>query len=98
MAFGDAHGHLVELSDGTVVLVHDHRYPYIDSGVWARVSHDQGKTWNQRVYQLSRGAGYGASVVLEDDTIVTVCGNTPLNETGQPLIPWRAQSVRWRLP
>ena len=98
MAFGDAHGHLVELSDGTVVLVHDHRYPYIDGGVWARVSHDQGKTWNRRIYQISRGAGYGASVILEDDTIVTVCGNTPLDKTGQPLIPWRAQSVRWRLP
>ena len=38
--FGEAHGHMVELSDGTVVLVHERRYPYEVGDVRARVSRD----------------------------------------------------------
>ena len=96
---GDAHGHLVQVSDGRVVLVHDHRYPYQEGAVWARVSEDDGRTWRPEVYHLSSGHGYGASVVLPDDTIVTVCGNTPLGETGQPEpgTEWTVQAVRWQL-
>ena len=95
---GEAHGHAVQLADGRIVLVHEHRYPYKNGGLRARVSHDEGQTWRPEIYHLSQGHGYAGSVVLDDGTIVTVCGNTPLDGQGQPTGPWQAQVVRWRLP
>ena len=98
IAFGEAHGHLCQLSDGTVILVHERRYPYDQGDIRARVSRDEGRTWLPEVYQLSSGHGYGASVVLADDTIVTAVGNSPLDEKGRnPSGKWIAQVVRWRL-
>ena len=98
LEFGQAHGHMVQLSDGTVVLVVEDRYPYPEGDVRARISRDGGQTWLPEVYHLSPGHGYGASVVLEDDTIVTALGNTPLDERGRPIGSYTAQVVRWRLP
>ena len=98
LEFGQAHGHMVQLSDGTVVLVVEDRYPYPEGDVRARISRDGGQTWLPEVYHLSLGHGYGGSVVLEDDTIVTALGNTPLDERGCPTGSYTAQVVRWRLP
>lgn len=95
---GEAHGHAVQLADGRVLLVYEHRYPYERGDIRARVSHDEGQTWTAAVYHVSQGHGYAGSVVLGDGTIVTVCGNTPLASQGEPTAPWRAQVVRWRLP
>ena len=88
LALGECHGELSQLSDGTLVLTHDHRYPYEQQQVLARVSHDEGHTWTPEVYNLTRpggsvlgshekgiGGGYASSVVLEDDTIVTMDGH-----------------------
>ena len=98
IVFGEAHGHLVQLSDGTVVLAHERRYPYEVGDVRARVSHDQGQTWVPKVYRPSPRHGYAASVVLLDDTIVTAFGNTALNGKGKSVDEkWYAQVVRWRL-
>ena len=98
IAFGEAHGHLCQLSDGTVVLVHERRYPYERGDIRARISRDEGRTWLPEVYRLSAGHGYGASVVLADDTIVTAVGNSPLDEKGRnPSGKWSAGVVRWRL-
>ena len=96
LEFGQCHGELSELSDGTIVVVYDHRYPYQKQQVLARISRDQGKTWLAEVYHLTKpggsvlgstergyGGGYASSVVLEDDTIVTITG------TGN--------SIRWRV-
>ena len=98
---GECHPDLSKLSDGTLVVTYDHRYPYELGQVLARVSHDQGQTWSAEVYNLTRpagpslgpsrlgsstrgyGSGYSFSVVLEDDTIVTMTG------TGNCL-RWRA--------
>ena len=87
LALGECHGELSQLSDGTLVLTYDHRYPYEQQQVLARVSHDEGDTWTPEVYNLTRpggsvlgshekgvGGGYASSVVLEDDTIVTMTG------------------------
>ena len=87
LALGECHGELSQLSDGTLVLTHDHRYPYEQQQVLARVSHDEGNTWIPEIYNLTRpggsvlgshqkgvGSGYASSVVLEDDTIVTMTG------------------------
>jgi hypothetical protein len=98
MEHGEAHGHIIQLADGRVLLAHEHRYPRNTSGFRARVSHDEGQTWRPEVYHLSRGTGYGASVQIADGTIVTVCGNTPLDDNAKPLTPFQAQVVRWRLP
>ena len=87
LALGECHGELSQLSDGTLVLTHDHRYPYEQQQVLARVSHDEGNTWTPEIYHLTHpggsvlgshqrgvGSGYASSVVLEDDTIVTMTG------------------------
>ena len=88
LEFGQCHGELSELSDGTLVLTYDHRYPYERQQVLARISHDQGQTWTPEVYNVApegdsrmgsatprgTGSGYASSVVLEDDTIVTMTG------------------------
>ena len=87
LALGQAHGELSQLSDGTLILTTDHRYPREEAQVLARISHDEGRTWSAEVYHLTRaggsvlgssikgyGTGYASSVVLEDDTIVTMTG------------------------
>ena len=87
LALGECHGELFQLSDGTLVLTYDHRYPYEQQQALARISHDEGSTWGPEIYNLTRpggsvlgshekgvGSGYASSVVLEDDTIVTMTG------------------------
>ena len=87
LALGECHGELSQLSDGTLVLTHDHRYPYEQQQVLARISHDEGNTWTPEICNLTHpggtvlgshqrgvGSGYASSVVLEDDTIVTMTG------------------------
>ena len=87
LVYGEAHSQLSQLSDGTLVLTHDRRYPYGSGRVLARVSRDEGDTWSPDVYSLTLdrgrepesddrgyGTGYASSVVLEDDTIVTMTG------------------------
>jgi hypothetical protein len=91
---------LIQLSDGRVVLLWCHRYPYPEGNIRAKVSHDEGRTWEPRIYFVSHGAGYPASLVLEDDVILTLCGNSVLQADG--FAPengrWTAHAVRWRLP
>ena len=100
LPFGDAHGQLAQLPDGRVLLTHEHRYPREECDIRARVSHDEGRTWQPQIYHLSYGCGYGASVVTDDGMIVTVCGNTPLDPQTADTADgkWYAQVVRWRLP
>ena len=95
---GHCPGELVQLSDGRIVLLHTNRYPYPEGDLRARVSSDEGATWSDEYYVVSDGAGYSGSIVLDDDTIVTVTGNTPLLPTGDPAKPWGMHAVRWRLP
>ena len=102
---GDCPGELVRLSDGRVVLIHCSRYPNERSHVRARVSEDDGRSWSDQSYVVSEGSGYPGSVVLGDDTIVTVCGNTKLKPTSKHYIsphanaePWSVHAVRWHLP
>ena len=84
---GQCHGEISELSDGTLIVTYDHRYPYHQQQVLARISKDNGQTWSAEIYNLTQaggsilgssqrgyGGGYASSVVLEDDTIVTITG------------------------
>ena len=97
LQYGQCHGQLVQVPDGRVVLVYDNRYPAEGRDVRARVSSDNGQTWDPAVYYLSFGRGNPASVVLPDGTIVTVTGNWPYG-SGGPIGPPSVQAVRWRLP
>jgi len=48
-------------------------------GSRAMVSHDEGNTWEDEVYYLDHSPGvgsYNASVVREDDLILTIDGTT----------------------
>jgi len=102
MAHGECNGELVQLSDESLVLIHQTRYadPYERSRGWfrgrsqlcARVSHDVGRTWRPERYRLLFGFGYPGSLALKDDTIVTVVGCC-LGDNGDPR---RAAVVRWR--
>lgn len=95
--YGQCHGQLIQLNDGRVVLLMDNRYESEERDVRARVSLDNGKTWEPEVYYISFGRGDPASVVLDDDTIVTVTGNWTYGPTG-PVGSPTAQAIRWKLP
>ena len=98
LEFDECHGQLFQVPDGRVVLVHDRRYPYDQSEIRARVSCDNGLTWEPEVYHLTDGMGYPASVALEDGTIVTVTGSTRTDDRAAPIEPWSVIALRWRLP
>ena len=101
---GQCHGFGVSLSDGSVVVTHDHRYPPGTPGNKAMISHDEGRTWEDEVYYVSFAtvpegqAGFSESVVLEDDTILTIAGTSDMPVTWPATRPvadvW---AIRWRL-
>ena len=97
LEFGECHGQLLQVPDGRVILVHDRRYPYDQSEIRARVSHDDGLTWEPDVYHLTDGMGYPASVALEDGTVVTVTGCTRADDQAVSIEPWSVVALRWRL-
>ena len=72
---GQCHGGALGLSDGSVVVTHDHRYSPGTPCGRAMVSLDEGRTWEDEVYFLYYGrgqSGFSQSVELGDGTIVTV--------------------------
>ncbi len=73
--YGETHGDLVQVPDGRVVLIYDHRYPDSQRQMLARVSSDEGNTWEPLLYKVTKGNGYASSVALEDGTIVTITGD-----------------------
>jgi len=74
---GQAHGYATAQSDGVVVVTHETRYGPGGPGSRAMISYDEGQTWEDEVYYLDYSAppntgAYSSSVVLEDDTILTL--------------------------
>ena len=59
-------GSILRLSDGTLILTFG-RY-----GQRFMLSYDNGATWSRAIYQLYRCGQYARSIVLDDDTVVTV--------------------------
>ncbi len=103
--WGDPHGTLLQIPDGRIVAVYDHRYERGAEGKdagrentenRALISSDEGKTWGPEVYRVSFGKGYPSSVALEDGTIVTVTGNTTIKAGPQGKQKWTAHVVRWK--
>ena len=76
LALGQAHGELSQLSDGTLILTTDHRYPREEAQVLARISHDEGRTWSAEVYHLTRAGGsvLGSSIKGVWDRLCFQCG------------------------
>jgi len=100
---GQCYSYPAALSDGTVVVVHDTRYGPGADAARALVSHDEGKTWEDEVYYVYYGTaatGYSHSVVLSDDTIVTLAGLANEKPSGDGWSDWIGHSdfcvVRWR--
>ncbi len=78
-AYGQTFGYPAAQSDGTVVVIHDTRYGPGSPGSRALISRDEGRTWEDEVYYLDHTAftgSYSASVVLDDDTILSICGSS----------------------
>ena len=95
---GACPGELVKLSDDRIVVIYNVRYPHEKAHVRAQVSSDGGRTWSADHYLISSGDGYPSSVVLPDDTIVTMTGCTQLNAVGKPLEAINMNAVRWKVP
>ena len=62
-------GSIMKLSDDTLVLTFG-RY-----GQRFMLSYDTGVTWSRSIYQLNPCGQYARSIVLDDDTIITVHDN-----------------------
>ena len=61
------HGSAVQLPDGRLVLLHVSRAVSPGGGTWAKVSSDEGKSWDVERYYMNASpayAGYSASCVL----------------------------------
>jgi hypothetical protein len=95
--FGQTRGYPAALSDGTVIVIHDTRYGPGGPGSRAMISRDEGQTWKDEVYYLdySHAPGsYNASVVLDDDTVLTIVGSTRPGEGHWD--PAHMTAIRWR--
>ena len=106
------HGGAVQLPDGRVVLHYTHRAPAIRGGERAKVSRDQGQTWDDEIYYMNwtkSYPGYAYSCVLppeladgEEGMILTVVGERSEGNWGDGVVPeWlkfmpRLVAVRWR--
>lgn len=81
-------GDLTYTTDGVLVCQYLHRYrggPLADISIRARVSYDEGKTWEPEEYILSDGENYPGSIAAEDGGLITMCPHR-----GQ------IQAVHWR--
>lgn len=87
-ALDEQTGCLVELADGTVLMVFGHKNDY---GQRFMVSYDEGETWSKTIYDLHTGGMYASSAVLADGTVVTTIDNRP---TGGLIVT----SLRWTPP
>jgi hypothetical protein len=92
-------GDLTLLTDGTLVLAFDHRYPddIANDGMRALVSYDLGKTWEKESYIISQGTSvmdtavsYPSSIATEDGGLITVCANHVGGKSA------RLEAVHWR--
>jgi len=94
--YGQCYGCPAVQSDGTVVVIHDTRYGPGHRGSRAMVSYDEGQTWADEVYYLTYTedrAEPSFSVVLEDDTILSIVGadNTWQGPIDLFAIRWKPQ-------
>lgn len=80
----EMHGEDIQLPDDRLVLFYTHRVPPLRAGERAKVSRDEGKTWEEEIYYMNATRavpGYSASCVLpphladgEEGMILTIVG------------------------
>ena len=97
--FGQTFGYPAVQRNGTGIVIHDTRYGPGSPGSRAIISRDEGKSWEDEVYYLDFTAftgSYSASVVLADDTILTIAASSQAatweavkNRTDLLAIRWR---------
>ena len=85
--FDEQTGSLIQLSDGTVLLPFGHKTD--GRGQRCIGSYEGGETWSRTGFQLHSDGQYASSVVLSDDTIVTVIHGTK---------GLQVQALQWRAP
>ncbi len=81
-------GDLTYTRDGVLVLHYLHRYDggtIADRSIRARVSYDDGGTWQPQEYVLSDGENYPGSIATDDGGIITMCPHRG-----------KIQAVHWR--
>jgi len=93
---------LARLADGTLVLQVLHRYPddLAHTGIRAKVSHDEGRTWGDELYVLAQGHGedidsgssYPGSIATKDGGLITVCANWFDGHTRLEAVHWKPRS------
>jgi len=86
--FMQCSGDMSYLTDGTLVLQYLHRYdrgPAAGIGIRARVSYDEGKTWEPEEYILSDGENYPGGIAMPSGGMISMCPHKG-----------RIQAVHWR--
>jgi hypothetical protein len=105
----DAPGELLQLPDGTLVLLYAHRsVDPAPCGTWAMISRDDGRTWESDRYIINSECyrktdwGFCASTVLPDGSILTLSGCRGGGWPNRPALnqknPGQIRAIRWRLP
>jgi hypothetical protein len=91
-ALDEQTGCLVQLSDGTVLMVFGTK----NDGLGQRfmVSYDEGETWSRTVYHLHTGGMYASSVALADDTVVTILDDRPVPGLTLAALRWTPPTVQ----
>ena len=84
-------GCIVVLSDGTVVLPFSRKDG--THGQRFIVSYDRGETWSKAIWELNDCGLYASSVVMPDDTIVTIHDGLRDKASGR-----RLSALRWQAP
>ena len=82
---------LARLSDGTLVMPFGHKEE--GGGQRFMVSYDDGQTWSKTVFELNKSGWYASSVILGDDTIVTVYAREWHSGGSNQL-----EVLRWKVP
>ena len=95
---GSVPGEIIQAPDGRIAAVWMQRYPYEDSEIRVRISHDLGQTWSKTTYWLMKGQGLPSSVVYPDGTIVTVADNTKLDPRAKVVGQRTMAAAHWKLP
>ena len=98
-AYGQTFGYPAAQSDGTVAVIHDTRYGPGPPGARALISRDEGQTWEDEVYYMDATAftgSYSASVVLDDDTILSICASSRGASWEEVRDDTDLYAIRWR--
>ena len=98
-AYGQTFGYPAAQSDGTVAVIHDTRYGPGPPGARALISRDEGRTWEDEVYYMDATAftgSYSASVVLDDDTILSICASSRGASWEEVRDDTDLYAIRWR--